>query len=233
VPRARVDRARALEKLAELDLPAEEFVKVRRRRARQSYELVRPQIEATATQLISLLTEVYGKQAVNMLRLLRDPDKSSWEWLTDVVAISIEDWTRPLEFLMRLVSSTAVPALKPSKHLRFDIDQASQASDPQPIEVNDPKVRRKIAKGKLTLQGLNSRTQSIPAENVRLSVKGDKVFVSLVDLAKLGRLNPTEFSGTLRAEEKGNPRKVSPKGSAAPRAVVLGTAHTKISEGPG
>jgi hypothetical protein len=240
VPKARGKRARKLEKIEELDLPAEEFIKARRKRARESYDLIRPQIEATGTQIAALLTETVGKQAVNLLRSLRDPRKSTWEWMTDVVALGIEDWAGPAELLMRLISANAISSLKPSKHLRFDLDQASQASDPQPIEVGKD-ILRKIRNDELEAQGLKSRAQSIPAENIRLSVKGQKAFVSLVDLANLGRLNPAEFSGAIKVNTKAKPKPATgaltpTKGSAkgaATKSWVLGTAHTKITEGPG
>ncbi|HVU52609.1 MAG TPA: hypothetical protein VHL80_18140 [Polyangia bacterium] len=227
-------------KLEELDLPAEEFIKARRQRARDSYEILRPQIEAVVTQLASLTTEIYGKQAVNLVQSLRDPKKSTWEWMTDVVAIGMEDWTAPLEFVMRTISATTVPSLRPSKHLRFELDQASQASDPQEIAVSDRNIVKKISRGSLEAQPLVSKAQTIPSDNVRLSVKGKQVFVSLVDLAKLGRLNPAEFSGAIRVSSR-QKAKASPATSAltptqrkkATKSWLLGTAHTKIAEGPG
>jgi hypothetical protein len=222
-------RRRRAEMHAEADLPPRELVAARRKGAKESVAVLRPQIEALASQVTSLFTETYGREAVSLLGELGDRRKSSGDWLRDVFIVAVSHLVYPLEALAQLLSGTMAPIVKPSKHVTFDLDEASQASDAQPLEVSK-KIHEAAKRGRLwAAQGLYSRGQAIPPRNIRFSVFDGGTYVSLVDL-KTVPLEAAEFSGPIRVSvgRRRPPKPKSPWVKPGGKTEIIGVAHTRI-----
>jgi hypothetical protein len=189
-----------------------------RRQAKAALEAIKPQVRSLAASSVNLATQVYGKKAFKLLEALADEDIAPEELLSDVTALAIGHWLKPLESLALSLGKKLPPPA--TKDVHFNIDQNSQAADPVAIEVTK-QIHQYAKKGQLIAQDISGPNQTIPAAHVRYTVSGATTYVSLVGLDRLN-LQPAIFQGPINVQLPPG------TGYGAGQVVTIGTAHMSI-----
>jgi len=194
-----------------------------RRKAKATFEAVKPQIRSFTQYSANLATKVYGKTAFQLLDALADDSISPEDWLGDVTALAIGHWLKPLEALAQRFNKKQAPA--PTKDPHFVIDQKSQAADPVAIDVSEA-IHLAVKEGRVVPEAIDCAVQTIPAENIRYTVSEGITYISLVGLEGVG-LQPANLQGPISI-------RILPAGGvgAVGLPIAIGTAHMTVGGNP-